>query len=64
MDAGLVKMTPITERIQAQFRVEFFNVFNHPNFNNPNSTQTSPQFGQILGASSPRVLQFVMKLTF
>ncbi|MGH9402055.1 MAG: carboxypeptidase regulatory-like domain-containing protein [Terriglobia bacterium] len=64
VDSGFVKITPITERIQSEFRVEMFNLFNHPNFNNPNSTETSAQFGQIRGASSPRVLQFVMKLTF
>lgn len=64
VDTGFVKITPITERVRAEFRVEMFNMFNHPNFNNPNSTQTSGTFGQIKGASSPRVLQFVLKLQF
>jgi hypothetical protein len=29
------KTTPITERVQLQIRAEFFNLFNHPNFANP-----------------------------
>ena len=29
-----------------RFRVEFFNIFNHPNFGNPNNSLTSPLFGR------------------
>ena len=36
----------LTERASMQFRAEFFNVFNHPNFGNPVATLTSPNFGQ------------------
>ena len=32
-DFAVVKNTKLTERVNAQLRAEFFNVFNHPNFN-------------------------------
>jgi carboxypeptidase family protein/TonB-dependent receptor-like protein len=32
LDFSITKNTPIHERLTVQFRVEFFNIFNHPNF--------------------------------
>jgi hypothetical protein len=32
---GISKNTPITERVNLQIRADFFNLFNHPNFANP-----------------------------
>lgn len=34
-DFALYKDTPINERLKVQFRAEFFNILNHPNFANP-----------------------------
>lgn len=34
-DLSVTKTTKLTERFNAQFRAEFFNVLNHPNFANP-----------------------------
>ncbi len=34
-DLALYKNTAITEKLNAQFRAEFFNILNHPNFANP-----------------------------
>lgn len=34
-DVALYKNTAITERVTMQFRVEFFNILNHPNFSSP-----------------------------
>ena len=34
-DFSLSKTTPIGERLKMQTRVDFFNLFNHPNFSNP-----------------------------
>ena len=36
LDVGFFKNTSITERIQTQFRAEFFNFANHPQWNAPN----------------------------
>jgi hypothetical protein len=35
LDFSLFKNFQITERFRAEFRSEFFNIFNHPNFNAP-----------------------------
>jgi hypothetical protein len=64
-DFGLLKNLVVAkEGLNAQFRFEAFNLPNHPNFSAPESTLTSPQFGKILTANSPRVIQFAMKLMF
>jgi hypothetical protein len=43
LDAGVIKNFEVSERVRLQFRGEFFNVFNHPNFENPrNATEGSP----------------------
>jgi hypothetical protein len=34
-DFSLVKNIPIREKMKAQFRIDFFNLFNHANFSNP-----------------------------
>ena len=34
-DFSLVKNTRIREKVDMQFRADFFNIFNHPNFSNP-----------------------------
>ena len=36
----------LTEKIGLSFRGEFFDIFNHPNFDSPTNTLTSPLFGQ------------------
>jgi hypothetical protein len=63
-DLGLLKDTKIREQMNLQFRFEAFNVLNHPNFNNPVGTVTNANFGKILGAGDPRVLQMALKLAF
>ncbi len=35
LDFAIFKNTPITERVNLQFRADFFNLLNHPNFANP-----------------------------
>jgi Carboxypeptidase regulatory-like domain/TonB dependent receptor len=36
LDLSGMKNFPITERLTVQFRADIFNIFNHPNFANPN----------------------------
>lgn len=63
-DFSLFKLFTIRERVQAQFRAEFFNFLNRPNFGNPTGALNSPLYGHITGASSPRILQFGLHFAF
>src|SRR5260370_32192362 len=44
LDASLIKNTQIIESLKLQFRVEFFNVMNHPELNAPDTSATSSTF--------------------
>jgi hypothetical protein len=46
LDATLRRQFTFTSAINFQFRVDVFNVLNHPNFANPNSLLTDPNFGR------------------
>ncbi len=73
LDLALIKNTKITERVNLQFRVDTFDLFNHPNFGNPGgasgfvvfpaSTITSTRFPTADSGSS-RQLQLALKLQF
>ena len=70
-DLSLVKNTKLTERLNLQFRTEAFDVFNHPNFGNPNLNPQSSSFGRITSTRFPvgdfgsaRQLQLSLKLMF
>src|SRR5581483_3069496 len=41
-DLSLLKDTPVREKLHLQFRAEFFNLLNHPNFNTPNPVVFTP----------------------
>ena len=45
VDFSVIKNTPITERLSAQFRVEIFNIFNILNLAGPNACIATPAFG-------------------
>lgn len=80
MDFSLFKTIPLTERFRLEFRSEFFNIFNHPNFNAPNfggngvvavpnsGNFTSSSFGEIGSTRDapydPRQIQFALKLYY
>lgn len=70
-DFSITKNTKITERFNLQFRSEFFDIFNHPNFGNPVLTATSGSFGLIGSTRFPtgdfgsaRQIQFSLLLQF
>ena len=79
-DFSIFKNFQLSERARMEFRAEFFNLLNHPNFNQPNfggngvvaisgaGNFTNPNFGQIGSTRDnpldPRELQFALKLYF
>jgi hypothetical protein len=53
------------EKCSLQFRAEFYNAFNHPQFSDPDSNFTSPTFGVISSTSvNPRVGQLALRFAF
>jgi hypothetical protein len=60
-DFALHKNTAIREGMALQFRAEFFNIFNHAQFNNPNGNFASSQFGYVTSARDPRIGQMSLK---
>jgi len=64
-DLSLLKNTRIRERFNIQFRGEFLNAWNHPNFSAPNTSPTSSAFGQVTTERGyPRRIQFGLKILF
>jgi hypothetical protein len=60
-DFGIMKRTAIKESIAFEIRAEFFNIFNHAQFFNPNGNFTSSQFGRVTSARDPRIGQVSAK---
>jgi len=77
-DFSLSKIFAVREQLSLQFRAEFFNIFNHPNFALPTNVVNigAPNAGLItqtpdvaqgnpgLGGGGPRVVQFGLRLQF
>jgi len=63
-DLALAKTTQVFERLNAEFRVEAFNIFNHTEFQNPDTNINSGTFGQITGTYDPRIVQLALRLSF
>lgn len=71
IDASLNKDTHVNERLLVQFRAEAFNIFNRPNFDYPNATYGTVNFGKIfntfgrtMGFGTSRQIQLSMRLRF
>ncbi len=65
VDFSVFKEFPVTERIRLQFRSEFFNIFNHPQFDLPNTNIGTDVAGTISGTvGTPRDIQFGLRIVF
>jgi hypothetical protein len=70
-DTSLARRFAFTESSYLQFRAEYFNVLNHTNFGDPNTTYNST-FGQITSTApqnsnvtnDPRIAQLSLKVVF
>ncbi|HWP85879.1 MAG TPA: TonB-dependent receptor [Terriglobia bacterium] len=66
MDFSVLKNFPLGEEKNLQFRAEFFNLFNTPQFAEPDTSITSETFGRISSTiqNSGRQIQLALKFTF
>ena len=71
VDFSVFKTVLLTESARVQFRAEFFDLFNHPNFGQPGNVAGTQSFGRITSTRFPsgesgssRQLQFAVKLLF
>ena len=61
-DFGLDKNFQLTEKAGMQFRVETFNLLNHPNFGLPNASIGSPSAGTVTSViTNARETQFAAR---
>jgi hypothetical protein len=70
-DFSVIKNTWLSEDLRVQFRAEFFDLFNHPNFGQPGNVLVTSAFGRITNTRFPtgesgssRQIQFALKLIF
>jgi hypothetical protein len=61
---AVAKKVAIRENLQAEFRVEAFNLFNHAQFQNPDTNIFSGTFGQVTRTYDPRIIQLALRLSF
>ena len=65
VDASLIRNFRLMRDKTLQFRLEAFNVFNNPIWNDPNTTLTNPLYGSITSTRKPmRELQIGVKFVF
>ena len=65
VDFSFFKQLPVNERFRMEYRVEFFNGFNTPQYNAPNSNFSANNFGVVTStANRARQIQMGLKLYF
>ena len=64
VDIAITKKFKISESATLELRGDAFNVFNHTQFSNPDTSISDLTFGQITSTASPRILQVALHLMF
>ena len=64
LDLSVHKQFRVAEGHRLEFRTEFFNLTNTPQFNSPNRNVSSATFGEISGAQGERNIQLALKYYF
>ncbi|HEY3928997.1 MAG TPA: TonB-dependent receptor [Candidatus Koribacter sp.] len=66
VDLSIQKNFRITERVNTEFRGEFFNLLNTPHFGQPDGNFSSGTFGRInsVGSDSWREIEFALRVIF
>lgn len=64
VDFGVIKNVRLAGSHRLQFRTEVFNLFNRVNLGMPVNNVSAPNYGQIISAGSPRVIQLALKYAF
>jgi hypothetical protein len=76
IDLGLAKSISLSERAHLEFRTEYFNIFNHPQYGLPQSVFGVPGFGRVIqtvntttpvspvGSGTPREIQLALRVAF
>ena len=64
IDFALMKTWSFSETSRLQFRAEFFNLLNTPNFDLPVADLNSPNFGKVTSAKDSRQIQLGLRLEF
>ena len=59
VDLAIAKTWALAGTSQVEFRWEIFNLLNRANFDIPNRTFGTPNFGRIFSAKNPREMQFM-----
>ena len=64
VDLALVRSFRFAQTHRIEARVEAFNAFNWFRWNNPTTALNNANFGRILSAGDPRIMQFALKYQF
>ncbi len=63
-DSTLERRFHLSENLNLDFRTDFFNLTNHPNFNRPGLIVGTSQFGELSSADNSRQIQFSIRLSW